>query len=76
MDNQKRRSETVFDKCAYRDCRNGRFSTGAHLFRFPSGTDDRRYKLWIHNSGKFLHFLVFILYCIYIVCVKTESTEN
>lgn len=61
--------ESVYDKCAYKHCRNGRFSTGAHLFRFPSSTDIR-HKLWIRNSGKFLKFS-FIYF--YIVCTHTHT---
>lgn len=46
------KTSTVYDKCMYINCRNGRYSTGSHLFRFPRATD-ARYQLWIRNSGKF-----------------------
>jgi len=51
--------ETVYDKCMYKNCRNGRYSTGSHLFRFPLSTNPR-HKLWIRNSGKF--FMFYLLY--------------
>ncbi|XP_026827851.1 uncharacterized protein LOC113562470 [Ooceraea biroi] len=44
------RVDSVYDKCAYKNCRNGRYSTGTHLYRFPLATDGR-YHLWIRNSG-------------------------
>jgi len=43
----------------YKNCRNGRYSTGSHLFRFPLSTNPR-HKLWIRNSGKF--FMFYLLY--------------
>jgi len=52
--------ETIYDKCAYQNCRNGRYSTGTHLFRFPK--KETRQKLWIRNSGKFCIFLSFIYF--------------
>lgn len=64
--NNQCRSENIYDKCAYRNCYNGRFSTGAHLFRFPLNTD-ARYTIWIHNSGKFLTFFLYLL--LYFICV-------
>jgi len=51
------RVETIYDKCMYRNCRNGRYSTGTRLFRFPV-TTDARCQLWIRNSGKF--FILFV----------------
>lgn len=61
-------SESVYDTCAYRNCRNGRFSTGAHLFRFPLSTD-ARYKIWIRNSGKFLRFSYIYFYILWMYVV-------
>jgi len=52
--------ETIYDKCAYKNCRNGRYSTGTHLFRFPK--EVTRQKLWIRNSGNFCVFLSFIYF--------------
>jgi len=52
------RVETVYDKCMYKNCRNGRYSTGTHLFRFPVITD-AKCQLWIRNSGKF--FILFVI---------------
>lgn len=64
--------ESVYDKCAYKNCRNGRFSTGVHLFRFPSGTDSRQ-KLWVRNSGKFLSFSCNYLYIL--ICRQFSSNK-
>jgi len=52
--------ETIYDKCAYKNCCNGRYSTGTHLFRFPK--EETRQKLWIRNSGKFCILLNFIYF--------------
>lgn len=57
-------SESVYDKCAYRNCCNGRFSTGAHLFRFPLSTDAR--EIWIRNSGKFILLSYIYFYILYV----------
>lgn len=57
MSNQSR-VETVYDKCMYTNCCNGRYSTGTHLFRFPTITDTRC-QLWIRNSGKFFVLYIF-----------------
>lgn len=56
------RAYRFFEKCAYKDCINGK-NNGKHLYRFPLQTDERYY-LWIRNSGKF-----FILYKLLIFLV-------
>jgi len=42
--------ETVYDKCMYKNCRNGRYSTG-------SLSTNPRHKLWIRNSGEFIYYM-------------------
>jgi len=39
-----------FETCAYKNCTNGK-ANGERLYRFPLQTD-KRYDLWIRNSGK------------------------
>ncbi|XP_043283657.1 uncharacterized protein [Venturia canescens] len=44
--------ETVYDRCAYVGCYNGKFINGRKLFHFPAETD-RRLEMWIERSGNF-----------------------
>lgn len=64
--------ETIYDKCAYKNCRNGRYTTGSHLFRFPSKQDARQ-KLWIRNSGKFCIFFKSIFLHIFEIVFINKS---
>lgn len=55
-----------FDKCAYKDCMNGK-RNGKRLYRFPLQKDER-YHLWIRNSGKcFVEIYKLCFYFLYII---------
>lgn len=51
MDNDSVKKITIFDRCAYKNCKSVK-SENCKLFRFPQKTD-KRFNIWISNCGKY-----------------------
>lgn len=64
MSDQNKNVYRFFEKCAYKDCSNGKYN-GKHLYRFPLHTDERHH-LQIRNSGKFLNLILISINIVYI----------
>lgn len=46
------RKDMYYDKCVYNQCKNGKFSHGKRLFRFPM--QNTRCDIWIRNAGMYI----------------------
>ena len=55
------RPHRIYDKCAYKNCTNGKHTTNSHLFRFPT-SDDPRHEYWVQCTGMYVHSQFFWLF--------------